>query len=187
MRIRKLAAAALAAAAIAGCQGEPGAGRLVPDDIGLPGHSVAGGAAVYDSASVKVAARQVPKGEETGKLLRALSEKDYVLVELAIENTSGKTVIFKPNHASLRGEDDFLRPLDYTDLYVMGDMEGLEEIKGSFYDLDVTLMPGDKASRLLIFKPLAKGMKRASIEINELYIGTEAVKLALPFSLRPQG
>jgi len=177
----------LAVIMAAGCQPKPRVGYLAPEAIGPKGYQVDAGSGVIDTSFIRMSARQVKKGEETSKLLSALVEKGYILIALSIENTSGKTVIYKPNLTVLTNDAfDFLRPLDYTDLYSLDDMEGLEEIKGRFYDLDVTLRPGQRTAKLLIFRALSKNVKKINLQIDDLYVGTEPIRLTFPFYFKPE-
>jgi hypothetical protein len=82
--------------------------------------------------------------------------------------------------------------MDYTDLYgvVRGREEGnspeseLRGLKGLYYDLTTTIPPGSTTSKLLIFPPLSERGKRARLRIKELYIGTDAISISFPFSMR---
>lgn len=169
-----------------GCHPKPRAAMyLAPDEKGPSDYKAVAGAGIIENSFIKIAARQVRTGEESSTLLAGLLERKFIIIDLAIENTSEKTIIYKPNLTSLTNDAmDFMRPLDYTDLYDFGDMDALDEIRGRFYDLDVTLRPGQRSSRLLIFRPVSKNAKKAALNIDDLYLGTDTLRLTLPFSFR---
>lgn len=169
-----------------GCHPKPRAAMyLAPDEKGPAGYKAAAGAGVIENGHMKVAARQVRKGEEGSALLARLLEENFIIIDLVIQNTSDRTIIYKPNLTSLTNDAmDFLRPLDYTDLYDLGDFDALDEIRGRFYDLDVTLRPGQRSSRLLIFRPVSKNAKKAVLNIDDLYLGTDTLRLTFPFSFK---
>lgn len=169
-----------------GCHPRPGAAvYLMPDERGPAGYKAEAGAGIIENGFLKVAARQVRKGEESPALLAKLLESNYIIMHLVIENTSEKTIIYKPNLTSLTNDAmDFLRPLDYTDLYEFDNADALDEISGRFYDLDVTLGPGQRSSRLLIFRPVSRNAKKAALNIDDLYLGTDTLRFTLPFSFR---
>ncbi|MBE7414234.1 MAG: hypothetical protein HS130_02955 [Deltaproteobacteria bacterium] len=80
------------------------------------------GAGIIENGQMKVAARQVRKGEEGSASLRGCQE-NFIIIDLVIRNTSDKSIIYKPNLTSLTNDAmDFLGPLDYTDLYDFEDL-----------------------------------------------------------------
>lgn len=170
-----------------GCHPAPKAGFLVPDEPGPKGYRAEGGYGVFENKLIKITVSP-EKGPSTGSaLLAGLAEKDYVLIKLTIENLSVSRVIYRPNFTALTDDAfDYRKPLDYTDMYDFGDYEGLEAVKDRFHDLDSTLLPGEKTSKYLIFRPLSKNAAKASLEIKELYIGTETVQIKMPFILKPK-
>jgi hypothetical protein len=60
----------------------------------------------------------------------------------------------------------------------------LSDVKERFYDLSITVKPGAKISKLLVFGPLEKGVTRAELGIKEVYAGTASLRLSFPFVLR---
>ncbi|MBW7956898.1 MAG: hypothetical protein H3C68_03285 [Deltaproteobacteria bacterium] len=169
-----------------GCHPRPRAAMyLAPDEKGPMDYKAVAGAGIIENGYMKVAARQVRKGEEGSALLARLLEENFIIIDLVIQNTSEKTIIYKPNLTSLTNDAmDFLRPLDYTDLYDFGEFDALDEIRGRFYDLDVTLKPGQRSSRLLIFRPVSKNAKKAALNIDDFYLGTDTLRLTFPFSFK---
>ncbi len=187
MNIKKVALILSIFAAAYGCTPKPKAGYLVPDSKGPAGYEAIAGSGVIQNESMRLAASQVRKGEETASLLAFLLEKDYVIMNLSIENLSDKDIIYKPNLTAIDNDAyDFLRPLDYTDLYDFGDMKGLDAIRHRFYDLDSTLKPGQQVKKLLIFRPLSKNVKKAVLRIDDLYIGTDYTRVLMPFVFKTE-
>lgn len=176
----------LAALFISSCNGEPRLSYLVPDAAVYPGYSTRGAEGVLVDKSFTATARQVRK-EDAAHLpfLSSLLEKEFVVLSMTLENRSGQTIIYKPNYTALVNKVDYLRALDYTDLYEI-DWDGAETLKGRFYDLDVTLAPGGKSTGLLIFRPVSKDAKSAALEVRELYIGTSTTAFSLPFKFKSE-
>lgn len=166
---------------ITSCNGEPRLSYLVPDAEGFPGYSAKGAEGVLVDKSFTATARQVRK-EDAASLpfLAYLLEKDFMVLSMTLENRSGQTIIYKPNYTALVNKVDYLKALDYTDLYEI-DWDGADTLKGAFYDLDVTLPPGGKATGLLIFRPVSREAQSAAITVREFYIGTSTTAFSLPF------
>ena len=187
MRLRHTALIIAIFAAAYGCQPKPKVGYLVPDSRGPAGYEAVDGSGVVKNESFRISARQVKKGEEKAAMLASLLEKDYIIIDLSIENLSSKDVIYKPNLTAIDNDAfDFIRPLDYTDMYDLGDMEGLEAIRHRFYDLDTTLRPGQQSKKLLIFRPLSKNVKKAVLRIDDLYVGTDYKRVTIPFVFKAE-
>lgn len=80
---------------------------------------------------------------------------------------------------------DYKKPLDFTDLYdITGGTGRLASLKGKFYDLNTTIAPGERTSRLLIFRPLSEEAEDAEVVIKDLYIGTKTRDLSFPFTFK---
>lgn len=155
----------------------------MPEAAGLPGYSAKGAEGVFENKAFAAAARQVRKNEVSDPLLASLLEKDFIVIAMTLENRSGAKVIYKPNYTALVNSIDYLKPLDYTDLYEIGG-EAADGLKGTFFDLDVTLPPGAKSTGLLIFRPISKDAKSAILEVREFYIGTNTTAFSLPFKMK---
>lgn len=187
MKLKNIALIIFILAIAYGCKPAPKMGYLVPDAKGPKGYEVVAGSGVVSNEFVRLSASQVRKGEEREPLLASLLEKNYIIINLSIENLSDKTVIYKPHLTAIDNDAfDFMRPLDYTDMYDFGDMEGLDAVRHRFYDLDVTLRPGQQSKRLLIFRPLSKNVKKAVLRIDDLYVGTDYIKVAFPFVFKAE-
>lgn len=181
MRTRYYFLLLLAVLLLPSCQPEPRVAYLVPD-ASMPGQKADASEAVYKDMAVSASARQVRKGEADG-FLGSLLEKDFTVISMRIENRSSARAIYKPNYTALVNTVDYLKPLDYTDLYEFGG-EAVDGLKGAFFDLDEAIPPGDSATGLLIFMPLSRDARKAALEVREYYVGTESISFTLPFKLK---
>ncbi len=166
---------------------------LVPDGGRLTGQYHMDGTeeAVFKNDSLRVTVRRIkPSDSEGSTLIKNLSDKKYIILKVGIENNSKFSVIYNPSLTALTDDGlDFLRPLDYTDLYDLtvadsGLESGLEDMTGKFYDIVLTLQPGEKSTRLIIFEPLSKNTSSAELDMEEIYIGTRTINLRFPFVLK---
>lgn len=183
MRLRFLALIFLAAALLPSCQPKPKLAYLVPDSPGLAGYKARGAESVYENKALRASARQVRKGEVSDEFLASLLEKDFMVISMTLENRSATKAIYKPNYTALVNTVDYLKPLDYTDLYELGG-EAVDGLKGKFFDLDAVIAPGGRTTGLLIFTPVSKEAKKAAVEVREFYVGTETTTFMLPFQLK---
>lgn len=179
-----------------GCAAPHGKAYLFPDDNRLKGmyHKEGTEEGVFENGSIRVAVRHIKASDYEGSpLLKNLSDKKYVILSVAIENKSKLKTIYNPSMTVLTDDSmDYKKPLDYTDLYeaALGDSaleSGLSAMKGRFYDLALTLQPGEKTARLLIFEPLSENVGKADLAMNDIYIGTDTVNLRFPFLLKSPG
>ncbi|MEE9591867.1 MAG: hypothetical protein V3W26_05075, partial [Thermodesulfobacteriota bacterium] len=53
-------------------------------------------------------------------------------------------------------------------------------------DLATTVMPGESAAKFLIFGRLQEESNRATLIMDEVYIGTETIALRFPFVFRTE-
>lgn len=185
---------ALALILLPGCASEPSgplylrplgqkAGAYEPKDNGW----------VFSKKSVSVSVRQVTEKdiEAPDAITGWLLGTGHILIRMDIENSSKDKAIYNPALTALvDNEVNYHKPLDYTDFYelsVSNEEVGrsLSGVRASFYDLTVTLQPGEKTSRLLAFKGFPKTAKTANLSIKELYIGTDTVNIAFAFQFRP--
>ena len=183
IKTRALALLFLVSVLLPSCQGGPPLSHLVPESVNLPGHRTKGAESVYESKALVASARQVKKDEVSNAFLSSLLEKNFVVISMTLENRSASKAIYKPNYTALMNSVDYLKPLDYPDLYELGG-ESVDELKGRFYDLDTVMPPGGKSTALLIFAPLSKDARKAVIEVREYYVGTETITFSLPFQLK---
>lgn len=170
-----------AALLLPSCQPKPRAAYLAADSS-MPGQRPGASEAVFENSAVSVSARQVRKGEADG-FLSALLDKDFTVIAMRIENRSAMRAIYKPNYTVLVNSVDYLKPLDYTDLYEFGG-DAADSLKGKFFDLDSVILPGGSAAGLLIFTPLSRDAKKAALEVREYYVGAETISFTLPFQMK---
>jgi len=182
-KARALALIVLLALFVSSCSPEAKLSYLMPDDAPAPGHRAVGSESVFENKAVSASARQARKNETSDPLLSSLLEKDFVIILMTIENRSSSKAIYKPNYTALMNSVDYLKPLDYTDLYELGG-DTVDELRGAFFDLDAMIPPGEKVSGLLIFPPLSKEAKEAALQVNEYYVGTATTSFTLPFRLK---
>lgn len=173
----------LAAALLTSCHPKPKLAYLVPEAQGSAGHKVRGAESIFENKALFASARQIRKGEVSNPFLASLLEKDFVVIVMAFENRSASKAMYKPNYTTLVNNVDYLKPLDYTDLYELGG-EAADSLKGAFYDLDAVIPPGGSSTGLLIFTPVSKEAKKAAVQIKELYIGTQTMTFTLPFQMK---
>ncbi|MCC6502186.1 MAG: hypothetical protein IT362_03490 [Deltaproteobacteria bacterium] len=182
-KARALALLILLAFLLPSCAPEVKLAYLVPDSPALPGYKSKGAESSFENKTLAASARQVQKSELANAFLASLLERDFVIISMTIENRSASKAIYKPNYTALVNSVDYLKPLDYTDLYELGG-QAVDELKGKFYDLDAVLSPGGRTTALLIFGPLSKEAKKAALQVREYYVGTETMTFSLPFQLK---
>lgn len=184
--IKQAIVSSIAALVLLGCHPTPKTGFLAPDANGAAGYRAQGPEGVFENGAVRLSARQMKPTEEAPALIARLLKEGYMVIVLSIENRSRAEMIYKPNYTALTNDKlDYKKPLDYTDLYEI-DQDGVDSLKGLYYDLDLTLSPGEKASRALIFGPLTEGYEKVSLEISDLYVGTRPASMKLPFTVKAE-
>ena len=170
---------------------------LYPEKHRATGYYQSGERSVFENVSVKISLERI-KGlseREKNPVIQKLLDENFVLLGMDIENRSGHKIIYTPSHTSLiTGAMGYEKPVDYTELYYILRGKGeeaaaetqLASLKGKFYDSNTQVFPGEKVSRILIFKPLEKDTTggSATLTIKELYVGTDTIDLAFPFSVR---
>lgn len=181
--------------AISGCASAyKGPLRLYPAEIKTDEYYSNSREITFENKSVRIAVKALKQGEnETGvTLIDDLMDDNYVLLRMDIENhaASKLKVIYNPAYTVFTDDSmDYRKPLDYTDLYDLAkdetEMEtGVRKLRGRFYDLALTLAPGESVSKLLIFSPISENSRNAELVIGELYIGTKTIKVSFPFVLK---
>jgi len=163
---------------------------LYPAEQKEKGYSSVGRDHLFENEDVRISIRHVKKGEaRSGPFFDTLLEKDYAVFSLTIENKGGGDVMYNTAYTVLTSDAlDFRKPLDFTDLYdITGDDRALDGVKGRFYDLNATVAPGERTSRLLLFKPLSDKAEKAEVDIKEIYIGTSTRRLSFPFAFKGDG
>ncbi|VAW37132.1 hypothetical protein MNBD_DELTA02-1237 [hydrothermal vent metagenome] len=168
--------------------------RLQPIEPRSSEYSMVEGRLIMEDKDMSVTIRQLRSCCNTRKstLLNKLFENNYVLMRLTIKNKSKKRITYNPSHTFLlAGKMDYKKPLNYTDLYdiVSAKDDGmapelmLSAIRGRYYDLNTSVAPGGRESKILIFRKLSKNSKRskAIIKMNEVYIGTKTRSITYLF------
>ncbi|MFQ5736583.1 MAG: hypothetical protein ACE5GY_06930 [Thermodesulfobacteriota bacterium] len=161
-------------------------GYLYPAPDAGKGNRSVGSEAIFENDSVRMAIRQMRKDEPAGVFIAGLLDRDYVIFRLSIENRGAEKIIYNPSYTVLtNGSLDYRKPLDFTDLYdIAGGTEKLRALRGRFYDVNVTVAPGTRTSRMLIFRPFSEGAQDAELAIKEIYIGTGTERMAFRFVMK---
>jgi len=176
---------------LAGCAAKSEPRVMFPASAALPYYSTSGKTGIFSNDSLRVTATPLKAHNAPGLplLVRELLKRDHLVFSITIENISDEKVIFNPDFsAATDNRLGFGRPLDHTDLFFLArSMEGKEELlngmKGRFYDLTETVPPGGQRDKLLIFKPLEERSTKATLIMQEVYVGNETVQLTFPFVL----
>ena len=167
-----------------------------PIQTSLPGYSISGQRITYSNQDIKLSILPLNPPEtrkilidkaQNNPLAEILTRPQYMAFLLDIENLSRGKIIYNPALTALHdSEMGFHKPLDYTDLYSLaGSLQNpehtLNNMKGLFYDLSVTLEPGQQTSRLLLFSGIEEVIDKLMIEMKEVYIGTSTITLSFDF------
>lgn len=170
--------------------------RLQPMEPRYSDYSLVGGRLIKEDKDMKVTMHQLRSccmGKKTN-LLNNLFEKNYILMQLTIKNKSKKRITYNPSHTYLlAGKMDYKKPLNYTDLYDIVSREDdgvvpevkLSRLRGKYYDLNTSVAPGGRVSKILIFRKLTKNSKKskAILKLNEIYIGTKTNSVSYLFKV----
>ncbi|MBI2412160.1 MAG: hypothetical protein HYV24_03015 [Deltaproteobacteria bacterium] len=174
---------------IAGCSSTPKTGALLPvDDMGA-GYHRESDESVFENDSISVRVRAVKDGGGVA-ILDELIKLKYAVFNMEIVNRSKVRIQYDPSTTLLTDdESSYLKPIDYTDLYDLkagaeGGEQELSKMRGRFYDVSTTLSPGEKVSKLLIFKPFGEGMEEAELAVRDIYIGTEPIDATFRFEVK---
>jgi len=182
----------LVCAVLASCAGRPRpkGQSLYPAEHNEKGYSSVGRDNLFEDEDIRVYIRHLKKGEtDAGPLLEKLIDGGYIVFRLTIQSKSRVRVMYNTAYTVLTSDEyDYRKPLDFTDLYdITDDYTALAPLKGRFYDLNTTVTPGEKVSKLLIFKSLDDKAETAGVVIKDLYIGTKTRDLSFPFVFRGEG
>lgn len=172
---------------------------MYPADQGPEGYKRAAAAGVFDNGKLRISVTRLGKGESGAVLIEELIEKNYIVFRMELASTSSLKVMYNPSFTTLTNDEmDYLKPIDFTELYTLSDpVENgerkydepgakLKALHGKLYDTSLTINPGKSVSRLLVFKPFSDGVKSAELVIGEIYVGTEAVSTGFPFVFKPK-
>jgi hypothetical protein len=125
-------------------------------------------------------------------LAETLSTPQYLVFIMDIENLSKAKLMYNPSLTTLFDNNmDVRKPLDYTDLYSLAgslpDIDfTLSRMKDMFYDLAITLEPGQQTSRLLLFSGIDEKANEMTITMKEIYIGTSTIAVSFGFKVTEQ-
>jgi predicted small lipoprotein YifL len=175
---------------------------LYPDEKALKeakAYSMDNGGIVFADKSIRLALRLVKgAGQEAGVVKQGITKAvgdEATIFLLSIENSSKTNVLLNPVQTTLHYDTGSIdRPMGYPDLYErlargrgegedMAIEEELKEVKDEFYDLPMTIAPGDKVERLLLFHPVPPDSKKATLMIRDIYIGRHTVDAEFPLAL----
>jgi len=176
---------------LGGCASKNEPRVLLPASVALPHYSTSDKTGIFSNDSLRVTATPLSMDNSLRHplLVRELLKMEHPVFSITIENLSDKKVIFNPDFSSATDNRlGFRRPLDHTDLFfLVRSMEGggklLKNMKGRFYDLTETVPPGGRSDKLLIFKPFEEKSTKATLTMQEVYVGDETVQLTFPFLL----
>ncbi|MEK6531199.1 MAG: hypothetical protein AABZ23_01745 [Deltaproteobacteria bacterium] len=196
-------AAVLAACLFLGCAKTDKGPFFLHPDTGLinasKAYAVDNEKIVFNGSSVRLSAsliRDAP--HDMPQTIKRLHEKGNIIISMEIENNSERKVLFDPTHVSLIYDKGVSidRPLDYTDIFEQivnkredAEFEAEEELRGiksDFYYMPLTIGPGQREQRLLIFHSLPQSPEDAELTIRELYIGRQSIDIAFPFIVKGQ-
>ncbi|VAV83760.1 hypothetical protein MNBD_DELTA01-532 [hydrothermal vent metagenome] len=168
--------------------------RLQPIEPRSSEYSMVRGRLIMENKDMSVTIHQLRSccNYKKNNLLDELFEKDYILMQLTINNKSKKRITYNPSHTFLlAGKMDYKKPLNYTDLYdIVSEKEDevlpeikLSRLRGKYYDLNTSVAPGGRESKILIFRKLSKNSKKskAILKMNEIYIGTKTRSITYLF------
>ena len=161
---------------------------LVAAETGPEGYTIKDGAWSFETKQIRASGKPLRPEElaDEPDVIGILAAKNYIVVRMEIENISPSKLIFNPAYVTLMTDaDDYKKTLDYTDIYTIlagGEQEGGTNptLKQPIYDLTLTLGPGDKVSRLLIFSPVDVDAESASLMINNIYVGKSDISITVP-------
>ncbi|MBI5875767.1 MAG: hypothetical protein HZB81_08020 [Deltaproteobacteria bacterium] len=181
-----------------GCASPKGPVVLTPLPTPLPGYTVSEQKIVFSNNDVKIgilplnsseAKKILSSKDASNPLAEALAQPKYLAFLLDIENSSKAKVLYNPVLTTLFDNDMGVhKPLDYTDLYTLvGNSPHpeavLNVIKDIIYDLDITIGPGQRTSRLLIFSGIEHETSEVAITMKEIYIGTSTIAVSFGFKI----
>lgn len=186
-------------AVFTGCASPKGRLTLMPMPNTAPGYNNSGQGIVFANRDVKIsirllnpeeAKRALKSKDANNPLAETLATSQYLEFLLDIENLSKAKVMYNPSFTTLFDNNMGVRkPLDYTDMYALvQDLSygesSLKKIKDMFYDIAVTLEPGQQTSRLLVFPgSIDEEASQAAIIMKEIYIGTSAITVSFEFKV----
>jgi hypothetical protein len=200
--LRRVAAAALAAA-LAGCATAPtGPLLLHPVPPALEKYALVQGAIVYSGPGFSVAARPwdyrlvaeecrrsgepCPFGDDEAAAGR------FLFFRLRLDNQSTRTLVFNPMRASLLREAEVpLVAVQNSDLFAFaGDDTAGAEARGKAFrrmsfDTTATVRAGETIERYLVFPSPEEGARQVVLELSDLWLDTKSFDVQFAFEAFP--
>lgn len=184
--------------AFTGCSSTKGHPFLTPLPTTLPGYSITEQNIVFSNNDVKVSISPL-NSSKTKKLLEdnyannplieILTQPGYLVFLLDIENSSKAKVMYNPSLTTLFDNNMGLhKPLDYTDLYTLlrhlpNPEIIINNMKDIIHDLTLTLRPGQRGARLLMFSGIDEEASEVELTMKEVYIGTSTIAVSFGFKI----
>ncbi|MFQ5329672.1 MAG: hypothetical protein ACE5D4_06770 [Thermodesulfobacteriota bacterium] len=164
---------------------------LSPSPTPLPSYSVSRHSTIFADDSLRVVVTPLSRyrSHNQPSLVKAILNSGHTVFSISLDNLSDSKIIYNPSFSHIVDNRlGYKRPLDYTDLYfIVREMEHGEaqmgKMRGRFYDLAETVQPGKRVEKLLIFPPLEENSTKAALTMEEVYVGTETMKLTFSFAL----
>jgi len=181
-----------------GCASLKGHSVLTPLPTQLAGYNISEQKIVFSNNYIRLSisplispeAKKFLSAKDTNNpLSEILTQPRYLVFLLDIENTLKAKVIYNPGFTTLFDNNmGPHKPLDYTDIYTLLENSPnpeiiINNIKDIIYDLAVTLAPGQRTSRLLLFSGIEEETSEVAITMKEIYIGTSTIALSFGFKV----
>jgi hypothetical protein len=166
---------------------------LSPTRVAHSNYSVSGNSAIFAAGSLRVIVTPLSRytSHNQPSLVKSILNSGHTVFSIAIDNLSDRKLIYNPSFSYVADNRlGYKRPLDFTDLYfIVREMEHgaerMRKMRGQFYDRNETVQPGKRIEKLLIFPPLEEHSTKATLTMQEVYVGTETMQLTFPFALTP--
>ena len=114
---------------------------------------------------------------------------EFLVFSLSLENRGTKRLSFDPRMATLMTTEGApMSARDYTSLYAEFELAGLDDVparmdafRETCFDSQVTLLPGEKVQRLIVFTRDKDMGKDAALVLEGLYMGHKPRTVRLVF------
>lgn len=181
---------------LTGCASSKGHTTLLPIANPFPGYNISGQTITFHNKDIKISIyplnapetkEMLTMKEPNSPLTEILGSPKYLIFSMEIENLSNAKILYNPALTTLFDNSmGFHKPMDFTDLYSIfsnspNPEAALKNFKDMLYDLGVTLGPGQRVSRLLIFSGIEEESSEFTIEMKEVYISTSTISASFSF------